>query len=223
MSKRVERQARDLYNHYIKEIGRKPKAVNSTKFAEFVAEKCGYSLKMLVSPMGNPLRGMILTKEKTTPKEALVFISDTNNTCWKRFTVIKEISHLYLDHESDVNFDNALRVAQGVSRQAVFLPDFLPDNGDAEFEAILKKVLEEEVKESIEDSATEYVLSHVNSIGAAETGAVVFAIEIMIPIALKDWIKEQLSGNLSLDDIANELKVPKIMLEYRLNQWFIPF
>ena len=70
MSKRVERQARDLYNYYILEIGKQPKAVNSTKFAEFVAKKCGYSLKMLVAPMGNPLRGMILTKEKTTPKEA---------------------------------------------------------------------------------------------------------------------------------------------------------
>lgn len=223
MSKRVERQARDLYNYYIAEVGRQPLAINSTRFAEFVAKKCNYALKMVVAPMGNPLRGMILTKEKTTPKEALIFISDTNNNCWKRFTVIKEISHLYLDHESNVNFDNALKVAQAVSRQAVFLPDFLPDNGDAEFEAILKKVLEKEVKETIEDSATEYVLSHVNSVGAAETGAVVFAIEIMIPIALKDWIQQKLNSNLSLDEIADELKVPKIMLEYRLNQWFIAF
>lgn len=225
MSKRVEKQSRELYNYYVKENlnNKQPLAINSTKFANFVADNRGYELTMLTSPMDFALRGMILTKETTTPKEALIFISDSNNTCWKRFTVIKEISHLYLDHESNVNFDNALKVAQGVSKQAVFLPDFLPDNGDAEFEAELKKILEESTKEYIEDSATEYVLSHLNSIGAAETGAVVFAIEIMIPIALKEWIKQQLENQLTLDEIADQLKVPKIMLEYRLNQWFIPF
>ena len=64
MSQRVERQARDLYNYYVKEVAgdEQPLAINSTKFAEYVAKKCDYSLRLIIGPMGFPLRDMIVKK-----------------------------------------------------------------------------------------------------------------------------------------------------------------
>lgn len=229
MGKRIQRQAREVYNHFERDIlkGKIPKAINALKFANYIAKQQGYELKVVTVDIGNALRGMILTKESTIPKEALVFMSNStsNNICWKRFTLVKEICHLFLEHEKDIKNDCALETAEALSQQSKFLPNFLPTNGKGdEIREIIKKIIEKKSKTSIgDDDPFECLMDLTNPIGAAETGAVVAAIEVMIPLRNKEWIVAQMNNGMDISTLAEQLKVPKLMLEHRLKEWFIQY
>ena len=226
--KRTERQARDIFSNYQRDIldNKHPKAINTKKFAEYVASRMNYELKIVVVPMGEILRGIILRNTNSTPLTALVMISDSNNDCWSRFTVIKEICHLFLEYEKAVKSDNALTMAQSLMKHVTYMPNFLPtvENEKKEYseiEKVLKKMLKEQGFES--DDLLNDFMSFSNPIGAEEASAVVAAIEIMIPVINKEWISEQVKNSVTLYDLSSQLKVPKLILEYRLNQWCIEY
>lgn len=229
MGQRIQKQARAAYNYFEKDIlkGEIPKAINAVKFANYIARQQGYELKVVTVDIGNALRGMILTKENTTPKEALVFISNStgNNICWKRFTLVKEICHLFLEHEKSIKNDCALETAEALAHQSKFLPNFLPSNGlGDQIREIVKKIIEEKTQILIgDDDPLECLMDFTNPIGAAETGAVVAAIEIMIPARNREWIGTQMSNGMNISTLAEQLKVPKLMLEHRLKEWFIEY
>ncbi len=227
--KRTERQARDIFSRFQADIldNKHPKAINTQKFSDYVAAQTGYTLKMVIVPMGEVLRGIIVRKTTSTPKEALILISDFNNECWTRFTLIKEVCHLFLTYETEITSDNALEMAQALMRHVTYMPDFLPviDDGEKEldeFEKALQSLLEERLGYKGDDLMNDYLML-ANPLGAEEASAVVAAIEIMIPVINKDWITSQITSGVTLYSLASQLKVPKLILEYRLNQWFIKY
>jgi hypothetical protein len=227
--KRIEKQARATFAYYHTHIlnNQKPKALNTEKFANFIAQQTKYNLTMVVVPMGEVLRGIIVRNFDATPKEALILVSDSNNECWSRFTIVKEVCHLFLEHEKDIKSDNALEMAQSLVTQVAFMPHFLPSIDDkkkelSKIEEILHKLLKEELGYKSDNLLNDY-LALSNPIGAEEASAVVAAIEIMIPIINKEWISEQIKNKATLYDLSNQLKVPKLILEYRLDQWYIDY
>lgn len=78
--------------------GNKPLAVNTLKFQKVVEKETGYTIDSNSVPNMGELRGMLI---RYPDKRALILISEENNECWKRFTFMKEISHLFLETESD--------------------------------------------------------------------------------------------------------------------------
>lgn len=226
---RTEKQARDIFGQFQVKIldNKHPKAINTTKFSNYVAEETGYTLKTVIVPMGEVLRGIIVRKTTSTPKEALILISDFNNECWTRFTLIKEVCHLFLTYEKKIVSDNALVMAQALMRHVVYMPDFLPviDDGEKkqdEIEKALHALLAEKLGYKGDDLMNDYLML-TNPLGAEEASAVVAAIEIMIPVINKEWITSQIESGVTLYNLASQLKVPKLILEYRLNQWFIKY
>lgn len=227
--KRIEKQSRVIFGKYRHDIlkDKQPKAINTEKFAAYIAENTGYELEIVVVPMGEVLRGIIVRNTTPTPKIAKIFISDSNNECWTRFTLVKEICHLFLIHEDTIENDNALEMAKSLMRHVTFMPDFLPaiDDGDselAEYRAKLHKTLKEKFHYEGDDFLNDF-LKLTNPIGVEEASAVVAAIEIMIPAINKEWIKQQIESGMTLYALASQLKVPKLILEYRLDQWFIKY
>lgn len=77
--------------------GTLPVAINTEAFEKTVAKETGYTIESAIVPMDEHLRGMLIRKNK----HARILISDQNNFCWKRFTFVKELSHLFLDNPSD--------------------------------------------------------------------------------------------------------------------------
>lgn len=227
--KRTERQARDIFACFQHDVlnNKHPKAINTEKFSQYVANKTGYNLEIVTVPTDEVLRGIILRNQELNPKKALIMISDSNNECWSRFTVVKEVCHLFLEYEHEIKNDCALSMAQSLMKHVAFMPNFLPEVKEgkkeySEVERILQKLLTEKLGYESENLLSDYMAVN-NPIGAEEASAVVAAIEIMIPVINKDWISLQVENNITLYDLASQLKVPKLILEYRLNQWFIKY
>jgi len=117
----VVKQAREIRAFFLEECsGRIPLKVNIGKLERVISEKTGVTIERHQSPKMTELRGMMVRRENDN---ALVLISDKNTECWKRFTFIKEISHLFLNpSEDDFNTDTY--------EQAKCLVDIV--NGDQE-------------------------------------------------------------------------------------------
>lgn len=100
----VIRQARKMRAFFLEECsGRNPLKVNIEKLERVISEKTGVNIIRYQSPKMSELRGMMIRLENG---DALVLISDKITECWKRFTFIKEISHLFLTpSEDDFNTD----------------------------------------------------------------------------------------------------------------------
>lgn len=100
----VIKQAREMRAFFLEESpGRIPLTVNVGKLQRIISERTGVKIICEQSPKMIELRGMMVRLENG---DALVLISDRNNECWKRFTIIKEISHLFLTpSEEDFNTD----------------------------------------------------------------------------------------------------------------------
>lgn len=228
---RIAKQGRLALAHYIRDVveGRAIKAINTLRFSNYIAMQTGYKLEVVNTPNLKALRGILLRKSSDS---ALILISDgeNNSFCWQRFTLVKEVCHLFLQHETNVRSDNALEMAQSLMKHVMVMPDFLPKiNGEKEdfsgsqLEASLRDDLKtimksEEPKDSIEANFESY-LARINPHGAEESSAVVAAIEIMIPPINHDWLREGINEGQGLYQLANDLKVPKVILEHRLNEW----
>jgi len=89
-------EAREMRTKYLASCtgSRQPVAINTKKFATVVEEETGYGVESLVINDMEHLRGMIV---RFPQKKAIIFVSDHNNDCWRRFTFIKEISHLFIE------------------------------------------------------------------------------------------------------------------------------
>jgi len=74
-----------------------PLAVNTTKLINFIAEETKTEIQIKTISELKTLRGCLIRK----PGEAIILVGDKsiNTECWERFTVIKEVSHLFLDKE----------------------------------------------------------------------------------------------------------------------------
>jgi len=94
----VIRKARDMRALFMQEhYGAKiPWAVNVQKFGRVVSEKTGWQVVSRVLPIPDSLRGALI---RMPDHQALILINDKNNECWKRFTFLKEVSHLFLEDE----------------------------------------------------------------------------------------------------------------------------
>lgn len=230
---RTVKQARIVLQFFIKDecSGKIPKAINTEKFIEYIAKKTGWQLDCQVIPenMMSDLRGILLRNEGS--KEALMLISEENSHCWKRFTSIKECCHLFLEHDAQVNCDNALEMAQALVLHTSFMPELLPPNGNASreqsvidfsipLEELLKNVAEGDSGFTAESNEMEAILAKRNPHGVAETSAIVAAIEIMIPENHRSLLAEKAKKS-TLHEIASEWKVPRLILEYRLDGWGI--
>lgn len=80
-----------------------PLPINATKLLNVIGEDTGYSIATKIVADLQHLRGLLVRLPR---KNALILISDTNNECWQRFTVVKEASHLFTEtNESDFNVD----------------------------------------------------------------------------------------------------------------------
>ncbi len=227
--KRVEKQARDIFNGFQSEVldNKTPLAINTVKLANYIADKTGYTLEIVTLNMDQYLRGIIVRNTKSNPKNAIIMISEANNECWARFTVVKEVCHLFLEYEKNVECDNALMMAQSLMKHVEMTPNFLPSiskctTKQSEIEKLLKKLLNDQLGYS-SDNPLEDLIALQNPIGAEESAAVVAAIELMIPVINQEWITEQIKSEISLDHLSMQLKVPKLILEYRLNQWFVEY
>jgi len=89
-------EARAMRTKYLESCtgSRQPVAINTEKFAKVVEKETGYSVESIIINDMEHLRGMIV---RFPEKKAIVFVSDHNNDCWRRFTFIKEISHLFIE------------------------------------------------------------------------------------------------------------------------------
>lgn len=233
MPHRTVKQARSVLQYFIHEIcdDKIPRAINSEKFILFVAGKTGWELEVEVISNMAALRGLLLRNDST--KEALMLVSDGNTPCWKRFTSIKESCHFFLQHDAQVDCDNALEMAQALVLHTAFMPELLPPNsncsqdheaGELDFTIPLVDQIASEISSkhasgsSSPEEALVEALSKINPHGVAESAAIVAAIEIMIPEHHHVWLTKRATTS-TLFEMANELKVPKLILEYRLNGW----
>jgi len=206
---RVVKQARSAINEYIRvKLNNIPyQTLNTEDFSKFIAESNKLSLKIEYGGSMPALRGLILLNNDKS--NSLVLLSDENNNCWKRFTLVKEICHIFLEHEHKIENDNALKMAEALMFHVAFLPNFLPTGDTSNLS-----------KEAEKDYETfEALLGKINPLGAEETSAVVAAIEILIPAICKDWISKWIEQGCHLNDISSKLKVPNLILEHRLKDW----
>jgi len=212
MHTRIVKQTREVINDFCRtELHNKQYYVlNTSDFCDYIAKH--KAIKIEIQENGNmkTLRGMILSS--SIEKKALVLLSNINNPCWNRFTLIKEVTHLFLEYEVEIENDNALLMAESLMDHVAFLPNFLPESTTCNHDNELLKELLEKV---------ELLMNKRNPIGAEETSAVVAAIEILIPVSSKIWIKEWIARGCYLNDISSKLMVPNLILEYRLKEWFI--
>lgn len=201
---RIVKQARSAINEYIRnKCDNKPyHTLDDLDFAKFIADSNDLKLNVKFGSGMPALRGLILLSKKE--KNATVLLSNDNNNCWKRFTLIKEICHLFLEHEHNIDNDDALKMAESLMLHVAFLPNFLPT---------CHTDIKDEYK-NFEDV--------LNPLGAEETSAVVAAIEILIPVDTKAWIADWIEEGCHLNDISLKLKVPNLILEHRLKEWCLP-
>lgn len=218
---RTVKQARLALNLFISQEcgGKKPLAINTKKFIDFIAKEMQWDLCFEIIPDMQELRGMIL--KNTDKRKALILVSEKNNTCWKRFTSIKESCHLFLEYEKNDQCDNALEMAQALVLQTQYTADFLPNDyvdasGKTLFEQIKSTVSENTDINNVDNLAIRKVLHEKH-----EAAAVVAAIEIMIPEHHRERLLHKLKDS-SLKTLAKDFKVPALILEYRLNGWSIP-
>lgn len=216
---RTVKQARLALNFFIdhKCKGRRPLAINTRQFVECIAGAMDWSLVFKSIPDMHALRGMIL--RDFTKREALILVSDKNNTCWKRFTAVKEACHLFLEYEDEDVCDNALEMAQALVLQTKYTGDFLPnDYVDGSSGTLLEQIKStiSENSDNIDQSIIKKELHEKH-----EVAAVVAAIEVMIP----EYHRSDLLSKIEIDGLkklAETFKVPALILEYRLNGWGVP-
>ncbi|MFK5975572.1 MAG: hypothetical protein QM493_03585 [Sulfurovum sp.] len=208
MSNSIEKQARTVFNDFRHKIlqDKHPKAINTEQFIDFMAQETGYTINVFEVPMEDAFRGIVF--KKTKEKEALILISDKNNLCWKRFTVIKELCHVFLSEDYYIESSDMDKIITAIMNHVRYVPKLLPKSSHMSHIDDFEKEFERYLRTN-------------NPIGASEEDAVTATIEILIPTIQKNWIEEDIKNGISLYDIANQLKVPKVMLENRLNQWFI--
>lgn len=106
-------QARTMRAKFLGENygGRVPVAISTDKFARFIGKETGYTIESVIVPDMVDLRGMLL---RYSAKKAVILISDHNNECWRRFTYIKELSHLFLEKNPDDFNADALEQAKAL-------------------------------------------------------------------------------------------------------------
>lgn len=219
---RTEKQARHWLNHYVsrKCNFKKPIRLNVSSFTDFVAEVTGWKVdvKLWRPEEGQgSLRGIILRDFQA--KEALILISDTekNNPCWKRFTTIKEVSHIFLKLDSHVECDDALVMVKNLQSVGQLTSDFMFTEDSIKRIAQLTGV-------SMTEEDIQAALATRNPHGVAEVSAVAAAREILLPHYLKpEVLNMSQNENKTLLEIADELKVPAFYLEKRLEEWHIPY
>ena len=105
----VVSQARQMRVKFLEQCEYKiPLRINVGKFARVVSEQTGIEITSVELPDMGSLRGMLY---RPSEKKAVVLISNSepNNECWKRFTFIKEISHLFLEDKNNFNKDAYLQ------------------------------------------------------------------------------------------------------------------
>lgn len=120
----VIRQAREMRASYLAELPghgeRLP--VNAERLAAFISKRVGIPIKQAVVPELTAARGL-LVREKDGSALILIADSPLNNTCWARFTFIKEVSHLFIEtpdcfntnawDQARVLFDREYRATDG--------------------------------------------------------------------------------------------------------------
>ncbi len=113
----AEQQAKEIRAKYLESCGflKEPIPINASKLANFISEFTGIKIEQVVIPDLNHLRGMIVRYKDNTAK---VFLSDQNNNCWKRFTFIKEVSHLFLETDPSKFNSDALKKASSLVDEA---------------------------------------------------------------------------------------------------------
>jgi Zn-dependent peptidase ImmA (M78 family) len=154
-----------------------PLAVSVTKLINFISKETGVNVEIkTVHAKKGGLRGFLI---RQTNNRAIILIADENvNTeCWERFTLVKEVSHLFL-------------------------------NGDEHFNTSIRLKADGLVSGEIEDE-------HLSM----ESGAVLAAIELLIPIEFEGTIAHMSNvEKMSSLRIAEYFKVPLLYMEYRMRQ-----
>lgn len=92
-----------------------PLAVNTTKLINFIAKETETKIQIKTVSGLQTLRGTLIRKAD----EAIILVGDKsiNTECWERFTVIKEVSHLFLDKPEWFNTDTVKKANGLVSRE----------------------------------------------------------------------------------------------------------
>ena len=214
---RTEKQARDVLNQYVARRckNKYPKPLNVNKFIDFIAEVTKWDIVVEEFDGMEHLRGLIL---KNTPaKKALIIIGNNfeNNDCWKRFTAIKEVSHIFLSLESQIECDDGLVMLQSILDMGRLTSNYVFTESDI-------KVLAKAVGMELTEEDIQSAVSISNPHGVAEVSGVAAAIEILIPVCYKDQLRKD-AVSMNLNQMAARIKVPAYYLEHRLNQWRIPY
>jgi len=163
------------------------------------------------------LRGIIL--RDFTKKEALILVSGKNNTCWKRFTAVKEACHLFLEYEDEDVCDNALEMAQALVLQTKYTGNFLPNDYVDGFSGTLLEQIKSTISENSDNIDESIIKKELYE--RHEASAVVAAIEVMIPEYHRSDLLSKVKIH-GLKELAETFKVPALILEYRLNGWGVP-
>jgi len=220
---RTVKQARLALNYFISQKcgNQQPYAINTEKFINFIAEEMKWDLCVETIPNMDALRGLIVKDKKNS--KALILVSEKNNTCWKRFTSIKESCHLFLEYEESDQCDNALEMAQALVLQTKYAAGFLPndciDGSTDNFEKTLPEQIKATILEDIDVAISEPEFKKA-LYEKHEAAAVVAAIEIMIPEHHRQELLDKYD-EFGLRTLAEDLKVPSLILEYRLDDWAV--
>ena len=102
-------EIRDAYLESTQGLEKLP--IHDGKLKNIIQERTGWTITDRIVPGLTHIRGMLARRPAN--KEALVLIadSDVNNECWRRFTFIKEISHLFLEDTEESYCNDALKLA----------------------------------------------------------------------------------------------------------------
>jgi hypothetical protein len=138
-------------------------------------------LRIITDPkLGENLYGLFVNRGN----QNYILVNETLNECWFRFTLLKELCSLYVDHydkqDKLTRFDNYLSSLQNAFNEKV---DFVGkpglDEGDLD----------------------------------SETFSILLATELMIPVETRGITDSLISSKIPLNDVAKSLMVPEFILK----------
>lgn len=124
----------------------------------------------------------------------IIILNSTKNYCWKRFSLIKELCQIYLDHHA-------------VSGDGVKVKDVTTD---------YMQCVDDAFKVPLQFESNDYLLGENYD---NETSALLMALELMIPFkhreqnTLKIYTELLLNEKIKMIDIATSLRIPEFILK----------
>ncbi len=183
-----------------------------------ISSVSGFDIVPVVVPDMEELRGMLMTftersgfdrfvedhplVREQTPQDlkfdkgvGLVLLSDANNPCWQRFTVIKEASHLYWESDNLLKSTDIGHLAKAVVDWKV--------SDDSDKSLALDP-----------DNVELFVRDHFG---------ILAALELLLPeSSLRSWMEHEVNvKRLTTYQLAYTLKLPQRFVSIRMEQWGI--